>query len=280
MRHWIEQEIFLDPDYLVIKILSSIDNIGIDFIPSKYPSAGAFGDIPLPAAFLKCRPIGCAEIIQYLQSLTVATPDTFEQASLRALVESVLSEAISFSLWGHEECYSQFTWPVMKDSLSRPFADLYCRNERAKWVHKDSELLNRKIRNVFETLGNKILVSKFLLSNDNPTFVDILVYSYLSVLIVSIPEKFAFFDQDPELVQRLKSYLLDFDDWLWQRASDVPLIPSGEGPSTSAKKETVETAKSEAATPFLGKDYETKKANIIFLTGTAVSMAAIGYLVA
>ena len=291
MRHWIEQEVFLCPKFLLLKVYASIANIGIDFVPATYPSAGAFGHIGLPAAFIKGFPTGSEGILKYLGSLTATALESGgfneEKLALSALTESTLSEAIQYNLWGYQECFANFTWPVMLDSMPRPYADRFCKEQVGRWINRDVDLMNRKLESLFKVLSRRMSVSRFLFSQDQPSLTDILVYSHLSVLL-SIPDKFSpfFFARDEEalveLVQRLKSYLLDFDDWLWQlNAKRDRLVPSAEvdvgSEADPPNASPVDEPAFSEPRPFLGKDSESRRSNLLFIGLAAAAMATVGY---
>ena len=281
MRHWIEQEVFLCPELLIIKVYASIANIGIDLIPSKYPTAAAFGDIALPAAFISGQPMGTKGILKYLHTLhDQEIPDT----CLSTWAAEVLSDAIEYTLWAFPECVKHYTWPIMKDSLPRPFADLYMIEKRKLWQNRSVALINSRLNALFKQCYSNLLKNRFMYGSDKPGFTDIVLYSYLSVW-VSIPEKISPFNTtDSETLERLKSFLLDFDDWLWHHGrnnTDKPLIESAQTThvisTTTIDEQTIETKDN---TPFLGKDPETRKGNVVFLTFVAVTMGAIGYFAA
>ena len=299
MRHWISQEVFLSPNFLLLKVYSTVVNIGIDFVPCSYPSAEALDHIPLPAGFVKGTPSGTEGILQYLRSIaevdtSISSSTQGERAALSVLAETVITEAIQYLLWGHADCYSKFTYPIMMDSMSRPFGDVYCAGQRAQWTNRDCELINAKLKNLLKYLNSKIRYNKFFFSNDRPSMCDIVLYSHLSVLL-SVPDKFVPFffvkdtsDDTVEMLHRLKSYLLDFDDWLWQlnakraeqiepsaplhsalvaAAGDVATVPAGEGAAGEATLDTSSPSK-----PLLGTD---KRQNLAFLGIVAATMAGV-----
>jgi hypothetical protein len=130
---------------------------------------------------------------------------------------------------------------------------------------------------------------------------DITIYAYFSVLL-SIPEnlivyQFLKHDQPVEIdetIQRIKSYLLDFDDWLWQlntKRSDesaglIPLIPSAAlaakgagGDNMVNQEQVIEDESNLEDRPFLGKETDVRKSNSLFLACAALSMLAIGLLI-
>jgi len=308
IRHWVSQEVFLDPNLLIIKVYAAISNIGIDFIPSSYPSAEVFAGIPLPAAFIEGQPEGTRGILRYLRSIVDIDQDIRnsypeERAAIECGASTVLSDAIEYALYGHGDCYTKFTCPVMRDSLSRIYVDSYLSSQRTKWINRDNDLISGQLWRVIKEISRKLgwTSGRKFLFDDRPSVCDISLYSYLSILF-SIPENLTPYeflkhdqsDQDiEETVQRIKSYLLDFDDWLWQlnttrsneSAGLIPLLPSAakaaKGVSSSPVEEDEEenTETEQVNRPFLGKDSDVRKSNVIFLSVAAVSMIGIGLLI-
>ena len=301
VRHWVSQEVFLSPEFLTLKVYSAIANIGVDFVASGYPTADAFGAIQLPAAFIGGMPAGAEQILSFLRGISdvdsqVSSSSPEERVALSELAKSVLGQATQYALWGHNECYKKFTRPVMMDSLPRPYADLYCAEQRDMYMYKDISLLDSRLKALLKHLSSKMLVSKFFFPSktDGPSICDIVLYAYLSVLL-SIPEKFCpfYFCKDPdeetkEIIHRLRSFLLDFDDHLWhlnaQRAEHI----DARGPMPSASKATAteegpeeeptehETSVSTAQRPLLGTTERMQ--NIVFLSIAAAAIASVMYL--
>jgi glutathione S-transferase len=300
VRHWINQEIFLSPKFLMLKVYSTVANIGIDFVPAPYPTAESLSNIPLPAAFLDGKAVGCEGILKYLKSIydiDVAVPSSSheDRLALSAWAQGVLQEAIEYTLFGHYECYNKFTLPVMFDSMPRPYADRYCSGMMDAWINRDRELIDSKVRELFRYLNSKIRSSKFFFSNENPSLCDIVLYSHLSVLL-SIPDKFCPFfyvgdntdEYTSEQLNRLKSYLLDFDDWLWHlnskrseqiqgntltpsslvaaRGSCVPIQNNNEQEETSGILKVEK--------PLLGEGRDQKQ-NIAFLVAVGAVMLSV-----
>lgn len=301
IRHWVSQEVFLSPEYLILKVYATIANIGIDFVPSSYPTAGAFEGLNLPAAFLGDQAAALEGIMAFFRDIVdldknvSASPE--ERQAMRVLAERLLGQAIGYTLWGHTECYKKFTKPIMRDSMRIPSADLYCSARRKEFIYKDLELLDSQLKSFLKYLNSKLLVSKFFFpAGEAPSSVDIVLYAYLSVLL-SVPDKFCPFffakSQDPEtqeIVNRLRSFLLDFDDFLWhlnsQRADQIDMagpIPSASRAALlNAELETcdTETSSEEGASepadrPLLGSKERTQ--NIIFLSAAFAAMGAVMY---
>ena len=299
IRHWVSQEVFLQPEFLILKVYASIANIGVDFVPSSYPTAGAFEGLDLPAAFIGDKPAGIEGILAFFKDLCnidKGVPSSQEErAAMKVLTERLLGEAIRYTLWGHSECYKKFTKPVMRDSMRSPSADIYCSSRRKEHMYKDLELLDSQLKSFLKYLNTKLLISKFVFPiGEAPSSCDIVLYGYLSVLL-SIPDKFCpfFFSktQDPdtlEIVNRLRSYLLDFDDFLWQlnsqRADQIDMagpVPSAHRAAllnaqlaTSDMETSSEIDASESVDrPFLGTKERTQ--NIIFLSAAFAAMGAV-----
>ena len=298
VRHWINQEIYLSPEFLTLKVYATIANIGIDFVPSSFPQVEAFSHIPLPAAFIGGKPAGTEAILNYLRRIldldqNVSQSSKEERAALSILAQSVIAEAIEYMLYGHFECYTKFTQPVLFDSMPRPFADWYAADQHAIWVNRDMALIDSRLKDLFKFLNNKIRSSKFFFCSDAPSICDIVLYSHLSVLL-SIPEKFCPFffvreitDETEEIMHRLKSFLLDFDDWLWQlnaRRSEqletnAPLASAtlaARGPSLPASGVLTpsEHESEQLGRPLLGSG-EDRKQNYLFLLAAAATMCSV-----
>jgi hypothetical protein len=301
VRHWVSQETFLDPKFLVLKVYATVANIGLEFVPSMYPSIDAFEGIPLPASFIGGRAAGFDGILKFLHGMVdvdsqVVSSSIEERQALSVLAENVLGDAVQYALWGHKECYKKFTLPIMTDSMSRPYADVYCSEQRTQYMHKDLQLLDSKLKSLMKFLSSKILVSKFFFpsSSDAPSACDITMYAYLSVLL-SIPDKFCPFsfaknpdDDMKEITHRLKSFLLDFDDYLWhlnsQRAEQLdtsgPLVSAALAAVTAEMSAETEAGEStpieEIRRPFLGTTE--RKQNLLFLSLAVSAIAAVMYL--
>ena len=299
VRHWINQEIFLSPKFLMLKVYGTIANIGIDFVPASYPSAEALSNIPLPAAFVNGKSVGCEGILKYLRNIhdidqAIPSSTKEERLALSAWAQGILHEAIEYTLFGHYECCTKFTLPIMFDSMPRPYADNYCSSKMDAWVNRDKALIDSKLKELFQYLNSKIRNSKFFFSNESPSMCDIVLYSHLSVLL-SIPDKFCpyFYVGDQtdeytqELLHRLKSYLLDFDDWLWhlnsKRSEQIEgntLTPSAmvaargivapaAAPEEQESNETINVEK-----PLLGQPQD-RSQNIAFLVVVAAAMVSV-----
>lgn len=309
IRHWVSQEVYLDPNLVIIKVYAAIANIGVDFIPSSYPTAEIFNGIPLPAAFIDGQPSATRGIIQYLQTIVnidkeIRTSFGEERQALEIGASNILADAISFALYGHSECFTKFTTPILRDSLPRIFVNSYLASKRTQNVNKDKDLLSQQLWRLIKDVSRKlgwVSGKKFLFDDDRPSLCDITIYAYFSVLL-SIPENLIVFqflkhDQPVEIdetIQRIKSYLLDFDDWLWQlntKRSDesaglIPLIPSaavaakGAGGDNMVNQEQVPEEDSHLEDrPFLGRETDIRKSNSLFLACAALSMLAIGLLI-
>lgn len=305
VRHWISQDVFISPEFLLVKVYAAIVNIGLEFIPSAYPSVQALGNIDLPAAFIKGSPADYQGILRYLQTISdldenASSASKEERDALIVHAQSVLKDAIMYTLWGHPECYSKFTLPVMKDSMPRPFADIYSAESHREWEVRDRGLIDSKLKKFFKYLNSKLRSGRFffpvtIASAEFPSICDVVLYSFLSVLL-SIPDKFSpfFFASDSqseetgEIVQSLKTFLLDFDDWLWQlnakrsqQIQDPSLIPSAHmaaaGSAVLSSEATREEAYDENA-PSSEKDVRPllgttdRMQNLVFLT------AAVGIM--
>ena len=292
-RHWVNQEIFLTPEFLLLKVYATIANIGIDFIPSCHPSVGSLGT--LPAAYINGSPAGTVGIIKYLKTLVNLDTDFpgHEGNCLAVAAETILGEGIKYSLFGHGECFNKFTFPIINDSMSRPAADLYLSSQRSDWINRDSEVISSRVSNLFKQLGSKIGYSKkFFFSDSKPSVCDIVLYSYLSVLL-SIPEKFSPFrflrddDEDDEVVHRLKTFLLDFDDYLWQLSSkrNNQIEPNILISSTSLAAKGVAAADIDPdeettngpSKSFFGDD-KVRRSNILFLGIAGAAMTAVAWI--
>jgi hypothetical protein len=300
VRHWVSQETFLSPEFLILKVYSAIANIGVDFVPSGYPTAEAFGAIELPAAFIGGKPAGPAQILSFLREISdvdsqVVSSSPEERIALLGMAETVLGQATQYALWGHNECYKKFTRPAILDSVPRPYADVYCSQQREKYMFKDLGLLDTRLKAFLEHLNSKILISKFFFPSkaDGPSICDIVLYAHLSVLL-SIPEKFCpfYFCKDPdeetkEIIHRLRSFLLDFDDHLWhlnaQRSDQIdtrgPLPSASKAAATGDQEEEpseTETSVPETQRPLLGTTERMQ--NIVFLSCAAAAIAGVMYL--
>lgn len=296
VRHWISQELFLNPEFLLLKVYSTIANVGIDFVPSAYPAAEAFGSMQLPCAFIKGNAAGSEGVLRFLQSMVDIDASIRlkeERDALAVLSQGVIGDAIQFALWGYAECYSKFTQPVMRDSMPRPAAEIYCARMREQYMHKDVELLDTNLMHLFKFLCSNIRGSKFFFNDEKPSTCDVVLYSYLSVLL-SIPDRFCPYsfakdqsDDTQEIVHRLRSFLLDFDDYLWQfnakRAEQIesskPLLSaalaSGELDLPHQPEISADTQPENASKPFLGEDSTARRQNIIFLSAAAAVMAGV-----
>ena len=308
VRHWVSQEVFLDPNLLMIKVYASIANIGIDYIPASYPTAGVFGAaLELPAAFINGEAAGTAKIISYLRSIVdvdknIKNSFSEEREAIQTGASRVLHEAIHYALYGQTDCFAKFTTPIMRDSLPRIYAKSFCSERQREWINRDRELISSRLWNVVKEISNKLgwTSSRKFLFDDHPSVCDIALYSYLSILM-SIPEhltpyhflKHGVPDDVDEVIQRIKSYLLDFDDWLWQinaKRSDesaglLPLLPSaanaakGTGEGANEVEEEQEESPTEKERSFLGEQSDVRKSNTVFLACSALTMVAIGLLI-
>jgi hypothetical protein len=301
IRHWVSQEVFIDPNFLVIKVYATIANIGIDFVPSSYPTVG-LSRVNLPIAFVNGSPVGTPGIIEYMQSIVdidinMGIPD-YERMCLQTYGVQVLTDAINYALFGSQDCFSKFTSPIIHDSIPRPFADKWLSAQRDEWIHRDKELISASTWKFLKQVVSKLgwgSSRKFLF--ETPCICDVYLYSYLSVLL-SIPDKlvpYSFLrdgvDEVEEVIHRIKTYLLDFDDWLWQLSSrraaehSTKFIPSARmaarGLSQMDETNDEDVAQSPVPSnnrPFLGKDQDAKKSNLIFLATTALAMIGVGYM--
>jgi hypothetical protein len=287
VRHWVSQEVFLCPDFVILKVYATIANLGIDFIPCSFPKAAAFGEFGLPAAFIGEKPMGTEEILSFFRSIVDICQSSEEQLALICLTRKVLGEAIRFTLWGHKDCYERFTKPVMKDSISRPYADVYCHGQREEYKNKDLQVIDNEVKSLLKYLNSKIRSSKFFFQGDSPSLCDIVIYAYLSVLL-SIPEKFCplSFARSPdedtqEIMNRLRSFLLDFDDFLWQlnsQRSEGPVRTASRaalwGMEPSREETQRESDSIEKEKPLLGTN-EQRTQNIVFLTIAAATVFAV-----
>jgi hypothetical protein len=307
VRHWVSQELFLSPEFLTVKLYATIANIGVEFVLSSYPNAAAFGAVNLPAAFIDGKTANFEEIIRFFTRWVdldkhVKQSSKEEREALRVHTEEILGEAIKYNLWGHNECFLKFTRPVMKDSMPRPYVHFHCANRRRDYMHKDLEVLDGKLKAFLKYLNSKLLTSKFFFpaihgSNEAPSLCDVILYAHLSVLL-SIPEKFSPWhfanSADPEsreIIDRLRSYLLDFDDFLWQLNSQRAEELNISGPICTASKAALIDAKSAGDSgepdtdevtdltskkPFLG-NMQQRMHNILFLVGAFAAMGSVVY---
>ena len=293
VRHWVSQEVFLCPEFLMLKVYATVANIGIDFVPSSHPKAAAFGERNLPAAFIGGKAAGVDDIVSFLRTVVDIDDHDEEKQALCSVTRKLLGEAINFTVWGHRECFEKFSKPIMRDSMATPYAELYCSRRRTENKNKDLGILDQELKSFLKYLNSKIRSSKFFFSTENPSLCDIVLYSYLSVLL-SVPEKFCpfFFAKSPdedslEIINRLRSFLLDFDDFLWQlnaqRAEHLDMagpLPTAakaalSGGSTELRPDTELDPETADEKPLLGTKERTQ--NIIFLSAAATVMAAVIY---
>jgi hypothetical protein len=227
----------------------------------------------------------------------------YERLSLETYGVEILTGAIQYALFGSHECSSKFTCPIIYDSIPRPFADSWLATQRETWLNRDKELISASLWKLLKQLVSKIgwgSSRKFFFDPDKPSVCDVYLYSYLSVLL-SIPDKFVPYpflrdgvedDEVEEVVHRIKTFLLDFDDWLWQLSSKranehaTKLIVSaskaakGAFPNSLSERTDEEIGNSPTADnrPFLGKDTEARKSNLLFLGAAGAAMVGVGYL--
>jgi hypothetical protein len=121
------------------------------------------------------------------------------------------------------------------------------------------------LNSIFNT-GN----SKFIYG-DVPMTTDVILYSYLSPLL-AIPQQLRGPWEDVKLA-RLRGFLLDFDDWLWQ-------LSSAGGPLTSTAMLLTPPQPPEHS--LAEEDEEAKpvdwKANAMFITLASAVAASVIYL--
>jgi hypothetical protein len=170
-------------------------------------------------------------------------------------------------------------------------------------VLRDASLVDAKLKSLVKFLHSKLRSGRFLFpistpSGETPSVCDVALYSFLSVLF-SIPDKYSpyFFaseddqsEETVEIVQSLKSFLLDFDDWLWhlnskrsQQIEDPKLIVSAKlaavGPQVKEREEDdTNEQPAKVDRPLLGtKD---RMQNLIFLAAALTTMLGAALLAA
>ena len=311
IRHWVSQEVFLDPYFLILKVYATIANIGLDFVPSSYPQVGAANGVNLPLAFINGEAADVHGIIRYMQSIVdidsslsdKSNTPAYERDCLQTYGTDILKTAILYALFGAHDCFQKFTSPIFRDSISRPYGDQWLSDQKAHWVNRDRELISKSLWKLLKQLVTKIgwgSSRKFFFDSEKPSFCDVVLYSYLSILL-SIPEKFIPYtflredkeEDEEEIVHRIKTFLLDFDDWLWQLSSKratehaTKLINSAasaakgslsKSPNAGEPGEDVEDEENRIHRPFLGKDHDARKSNLIFIGIAATAMVCVGYM--
>jgi hypothetical protein len=302
-RHWVSEEVFLSPEFLILKLYAAIGNVGIDFVPSRYPSVGAFGPMELPAAFIEGRGAGIDGIMKFLRSVVdidqlhadqISDPNE-ERESLSVAATRTLSQSIQYTLFGSQEVFVKFTKPVIFDSMqSRIAAEFFLSHKRTQWINRDHRIIESDLVQLLRHISSKLFRSndKFLFSNSAPSVCDMIVYAHLSVLF-SISEPYTPFaclrdnEEMEEILQRLKGFLLDFDDWCWARKARLAELEQSPIPTADlaarGNQIVVEAVQADeedpkhVTRPLLGKDPETRNRNMIFLAFAATAVAAVGY---
>ncbi|CBZ50825.1 conserved hypothetical protein [Neospora caninum Liverpool] len=205
-----EEEVFLSPEVVFLRIYCLLTNLRVAFLPSRYPSTQALGN--LPAAFYNDGVLNGRSLQLLLQEerdldalVAPASPSRLraDSEALSAYIDAKLAQVLDFTLWCYEPCYSRFTSRVYRRSLSSVYAPFFLfrrrRSVAARFRAVDAVHILRTFLEVLERLAVDERTSKkdvspsrgagrFLLA-DAPTKADVNLYAYLSVLF-QIPSEY------------------------------------------------------------------------------------------
>jgi hypothetical protein len=162
----------------------------------------------------------------------------------------------------------------MRDSIPFPINRLIQRRDDLNF-----NLINLRLIELIQILNIK-------LNNFNSSILNfnhLVIYSYLSVLL-SIPEQLTPWGSkfsDSNLILKIKNFLLDFDDYLWQlnqNRDDRPLPSAYQPPPLpdTEKEEAGEEQSPGGIDSILGKE---KRNNLIFLGIAGASVISVLSLV-
>ena len=229
------EEVFISPELLMLKVYSIVAKLDVNFVREFFPTVDALG--VLPAAYINRKPADAHKVLAGLRSITeldcqksVASDctETFaDREGLNLLIQSVLSEVLDYTLWVNSDCYSKYTKPIYQASTPRISADWICamkqRTVAKNFRNRNESHILGRLTSLLDTLNATLSTQKFLFA-DKPMTTDVILYSFLSPLL-TIPPQLTPFEHLP--LTRLRAFLLDFDDWLWQlSASRHPLTPT------------------------------------------------------
>jgi len=223
------EEVFIHPEHLMLKVYSHLAKLDVDFIREYFPNVEALGD--LPGGFIKHEPANAHEIFRALRSVheldnsAAVSPDRLDsfadREGLNLVIQTVLSESLNYCLWLKPDCYAKYTKPIYLASIAWPLGDLHALSAKnlasKRFKLKTEGRITSELSALVDTLSSMFGPgnSKFLFG-DSPMTTDVILYSYLSPLL-AIPAQLTPWDQN---FQRLKAFLLDFDDYLWRVSRD------------------------------------------------------------
>ena len=226
------EEVFISPELLMLKVYSIVAKLDVKFVREYFPTVDALGE--LPAAYIQRKPANAHKVLSGLRSIveldcpkSVSSDcaDSFgDREGLNLLIQSVISEVLNYILWVNSECYNKYTKPIHQASTPRITADYMCAMKQWKmqsqFKHRTESQVLGRLTGLVETLNSTLSQHKFLFG-DRPMTTDVILYSYLSPLL-AVPAQLTSLEHLP--LARLRAFLLDFDDWLWQlSASRHPL---------------------------------------------------------
>ena len=217
------EEVFLSQELLMLKVYGIAAHLDVKFVREYYPEILALGQ--LPGAYVNNKPANAFQTLAYMQSLSnldaservsAEAADLFmDREGLLLAFSNQLSDALEYCLWVRRECYEKFTKPIILASTPRLVADLNAAAQRraslSKFRGRDHRGIVDSIKKTLTNIEEVLPPGRKFIFSDSPMTLDIVLYSYLSPFL-AIDEALLPFS----IVGRLRTFLLDVDDWLWQ----------------------------------------------------------------
>jgi hypothetical protein len=202
-----QEELFLSGRLLLIKVYALVAGIEVDFVHERYPWMA-------PMAFVDNSELEFEEVVLLLKETRMVGKSDCD--AMEVWIRSELEDILDYALFGNSLCFEKFTKSVYFASTPRPQADIYLFQKRLKWRYADEKEMIAKF-NLFNQQVSEI-IHKF---SNQPSYLDIVLYSFLSPLF-AIPPDLAFWEQ--QNLTHIRAFLLDFDDWLWFHAARPSVI--------------------------------------------------------
>ena len=234
-----QDEVFLSPELLKLKVYAHAARLDVHFVKENYSSVKALG--ALPAAFINGSPANVHQIMTSLRILReLDDPSSVQEDALDNFanreglilaIEEQLSDALDYCLWAYPPAFNKFTKPVLLASSTRLISDIEVLANQFRTMSKFKYRSNMlQSTHAILSLVHSLLPSsrKFIFAH-KPMTIDVVIYAYLSPLFSGIVDSqltpWEGHQGWEHLIKRIKTFLLDIDDWLWQSAAlSEPLL--------------------------------------------------------
>jgi hypothetical protein len=210
------EEVFLSGNSLLIKVYGIVAGIELDFVREFHPEN-------TPCAYLEGVELDVEDVLTVLKIMRPLPSESdreqsLEREALGLWIRKTLTEILDYNLFKNTACLEKFTNPILRSSMSRPAADVYLLQRRLNANPPEAEMVE-KMKNLLTQIHELIGNYKF---NNDPNLLDITMYAFLSPLF-AIPPDLTFWEDKSLPLQKVRAFLLDFDDWLWCHAMRPPL---------------------------------------------------------